>query len=186
MIYQPKPAGKAGKPKNKKEKFMKQYVYKERVYNDINTLYKENRKDNLVTLEQFKKNIESKMTIDEALIYRDLSEREKEREDVFSKSLYEYDFLLYLPLTALASLVLITSFNTVFLFNHDVSPIQYLYSLLGLVISAIYLPFPLYFIFRYFSKKEKLVRKRIKELDEIIKQEYKEIEAKIEEQLKLI
>ena len=59
---------------------MTQYVYKERVYNDINTLYKDNRKDNLVTLEQFKKNIESKMTIDEALIYRDLSEREKERE----------------------------------------------------------------------------------------------------------
>lgn len=159
---------------------MKQFYYNERVYSDLNSLYKENRKDNLVTLEEFKENIEDNMSIKDSLTSRELSVSELESEDLNNKyndsqylfiAIMSYFMFFYSSFTAYKS-DLYTSegfLSGLFMFIG-------LFGILSFTISG----------FNFFSPKAKAGRKRIKELEPIIAQEHKEIEAKIQEELKLI
>jgi hypothetical protein len=159
---------------------MKQYIYNESVYNDLNALYKENRKDNLVTFEQFRKNIiDSKMTIDEALIHRDLSKSEEKRNNLVNNRIEAVMFILFSTSTFIMTLYFAYNLNE----TPDFFSYLQLYALIMMwIVSFTYAPFAYKAIIECKLNK----RKKIKELDIIIEQEHKDIEAKIDEQLKLI
>lgn len=160
---------------------MKQFIYNERVYSDLNSLYKENRKDNLVTLEEFKENIEDNMSIDDALSYR--------RNFTYNEDYKHHLELIYgfnKPITNKIIVLIILGFllilNGIFALFTDLSPIFSILVILG----GLFVVLSEMRNLKNSTETTKEDRKKIEEIEPIVAQEHRVIEAKIEEELELI
>lgn len=171
---------------------MKQFIYNERVYSDLNSLYKENRESNLVTLENFKTNVNRGMSIKYALNTRDLTKNEKEARELFED--YSDSGLLFYSLFSVMCFMVIfkLTFFTEFLFSglygmlHNEDFFESFHFFIFGSIPYFALGYSIFRILKIFTPQGKIARKKYKELKDIIAQEHKEIEAKIQEELKLI
>ncbi|MCH4812878.1 hypothetical protein [Vreelandella neptunia] len=160
---------------------MKQFIYNERVYSDLDSLYKENRKDNLVTLENFKENINVKnMSIEDSLTSKELSVSELESKDLNKK----YNDPEYLFMAIMSYFMFFYGFFIAY--NSDLYTSEGFYSGLFMFIGLFGIFSFTISGFKFFTRKAKAGRKRIQELEPIIEQEHKDLEAKIEEELKVI
>lgn len=161
---------------------MKQFYYNERVYSDLNSLYKENRKDNLVTLEEFKENIEDNMSIDDALSHRrDYTYNEVHKHNLESvlNSRKKYSFIDIFGY--IWTFILI--FGSIFSFFIDsIDPII----TISMILNSFLMVLILLSSLKISTTSSKVYRKNIEEIEPIIAQEHKEIEAKIQEELKII
>lgn len=159
---------------------MKQFYYNERVYSDLNSLYKENRKDNLVTLEEFKENIEDNMSIDDALSFRRFSNNEVYKHNLeliygIRKSITHRTIVLII----LGYLLIL---NSIFALFTDLSPI---FSIL-IFLSGLFVVLNEMRNLKASTETSKEHKENIEEIELIIAQEHRAIKARIEEELKVI
>lgn len=151
---------------------MKQFIYNDRIYSELESLYKEHREDNLVTLYNFKKNVNDKgMSIEDALYSRDLTDSEIDRNGLINTG-FSLDLFFAFVMYNMSSVIMGINYKS---WNDLI--FMYGFLIMGLIFTISF--------FRKITFKLKK-GKRIKELEAIIAQEHKDIKAKIEQELKVI
>lgn len=172
---------------------MEGYVYKDRLYKDLDSLYIENRKNNLVTLKQFKKNvIKNDMQIEDALYLRPISKKEEQKKRLERKIRYIPNIFLSWCLIIIISILMVFMTYKFIVFITDIKDSLYYIKYLEFFITFhfIIFMFYLYEAIRWIDSNfitaliENKCRIGMLEID--ILMENLEIENKINEQLSSI
>lgn len=160
---------------------MKQFIYNERVYSDLNSLYKENRKDNLVTLEEFKENIEDNMSIDDALSHKRNFTYNEDRKNML-ENIYGIEKSINHKIRVLIILGFLLILSGIIALFTSLGPIFGILVILG----GLFVVLNEMRNLKASNETSKEYRENIEEIELIIAQEHRVIKARIEEELKVI